>query len=661
MSKATLTIAIEGLADIQRALGGIVNASRRANETIAQDTKKKLKEETESIQEKTRKKVQAVQKEESIERRSKELRLNMEKKLNQEMAKLIFSGALTEKQVADKRLEIAKRLTDELGKQERKRTEAAKKEADSQIKWLERARNYVGRIDPSGRAQRFLDGSSRAGRFASQGAAIVGQGLSHAATAFQNFGDATMNARAHYAPRQESVRQALNQVGINDYSSYVSRIDQWARENGQEGNMVAAALSSGQTNTNFLQAKDGRSTEDRFQTFLDRARIAVGSSQSIAEVTRLGGVLENNGYNAEDTNRLLLSLTGIARSGSVELGNVTQEGLGPILQAVTAEMSRNPNAVGAERQQLQSEAFTRAFALTQVGAARGLNTRDVLNGFTKFSSTLMSDRVQSNLWTNVRNSMSEERFREVNRQYFEEFKDPRGNTRHRLRSRTSLGSMSDLFAIYNGDTTALNNAVFGGGHGNPQSMSSQIRRTLGTMGQKDQGGRNGIDVMNSLIRQGSEYSQADVEAGRTSYLTTHTAELNRLQEDNTRNLMANTEALKHFGEVERFKAQNPILNQLVDTFGPLSGLMKSAAVYGMGATESAANAGGRNVNSARNQVGFGMEGFGATGGAAVYAGQRIVDYIRQNPLQAVIGAYDTQLAIQRQTTQSNSMPATPSQ
>lgn len=418
---------------------------------------------------------------------------------------------------------------------ERRRTAATERE--------ERKRRSVW-------GRRLEQGGRALGAAAQAGAQIAGQ--AH---------DARQQARGERASVDHTVNAALFQAGIRDDEAAQARAEVRGRAHalGMDPQVLAEGLFEAQKQFSVLSAptREGRQAALRQQ--LDLAEFAQSTYQDPGEVMRVAGMLGQQGITGAAQRQTLLSMTGIANAGSVELSDIVSRGLGPLMQNVAIATGRlGPGATAAQRSSAVQEATLRTMAMQEVASRGGGNIRASMNAFAAMERAMVSPRTA----TNLRASLVHRGFTEAQiGTVLSRERDPRsGRTEDRFRSSDSLRTLSSLNTLFGGNTTELVNALSAGGHGMPTVLLSNVRTLASTLNSQTENGETVQQRVERMRREGSQFTEANVEQGRKMVQAEDGTKLERQRQDRQGALLdGNTAALNRLSDqMAGFQARNPI-------------------------------------------------------------------------------------------------------
>lgn len=332
-----------------------------------------------------------------------------------------------------------------------------------------------------------------------------------------------------------------------------------ARSSGIDAGQIAAGLSSAQEATSLLSGSTAAERQRALSSALDTVDFAANSRQDIGQVLRLQGVLAQQGVRGADARSTMMALTGIGRAGSIELGNLTKESLGPLMQNIAFATGRlGPNASADQRAEAVRRAAVRTLAVGEVGAAAGLSSRDALNALAKLDRYTLNPVAMGNL----RGRLMERGAagRTLAEQMFEQTRDAGGRQVYRLRGnyQDSLVMTSALLRHTGGDSAALANMLSSSGPGRAMVMDSQTRRLI--MGLSSQTA-TGESVSQRVQRMAGEanYTESDLAAERQIRMGEQTTRLNTNAETQRQALSDNTSQLNRLNKtLEEAQSKHPI-------------------------------------------------------------------------------------------------------
>lgn len=400
--------------------------------------------------------------------------------------------------------------------------------------------------------------------------------------------DARQQARGERASVDHTVNAALFQAGIRDDEAAQARAEVRGRAHalGMDPQVLAEGLFEAQKQFSVLSAptREGRQAALRQQ--LDLAEFAQSTYQDPGEVMRVAGMLGQQGITGAAQRQTLLSMTGIANAGSVELSDIVSRGLGPLMQNVAIATGRlGPGATAAQRSSAVQEATLRTMAMQEVASRGGGNIRASMNAFAAMERAMVNPRTA----TNLRASLVHRGFTEAQiGTVLSRERDPRsGRTEDRFRSSDSLRTLSSLNTLFGGNTTELVNALSAGGHGTPTVLLSNVRTLASTLNSQTENGETVQQRVERMRREGSQFTEANVEQGRKMVQAEDGTKLERQRQDRQGALLdGNTAALNRLSDqMAGFQARNPIVSGALPILAGAAGTIlgaKGVAVAGGG-------------------------------------------------------------------------------
>jgi hypothetical protein len=426
------------------------------------------------------------------------------------------------------RREGRKRVQDAIG--------FARQEATAMRRERERAEADIRRAD----ARRSSSWSATGGR--------MGQAAFGAATSYASgLHGQIQGAREHRALTSRSISNAIYQAGAGgaDAPQLQEMVYQFARDNRMSSAELAEGVNRAQTEFNVLG--NSRSTQGErvanMRSSLETMRFARNTGQDTGEVLRVSGMLQNSGITDPMQRRqTLLAMTGMAQRGAIELGSVTSTAMAPIQQRIAQSQAAlrrtNPNASDADRAHATQQAVLQTFAEMEVGRSMGQSPRMMGNIMAQMGNSLQSDVTQQKMLQNLRSSNGGAGNAAAEAALFA--RDANG--RSHLRSTDALGLSRNLQTAFHGDSTAMQNVFAGGGHGNPQALQANWRRTLGLL----MGGEGNSAIGRMISGAGSDFTERDVQRGEGLFANDEMSKLTQAQERNETALTDATNALVRF-------------------------------------------------------------------------------------------------------------------
>lgn len=333
-------------------------------------------------------------------------------------------------------------------------------------------------------------------------AGAVGGGALDYATTMDR---AIQGARRGRAGIQHTLNDAFYQAGATtpeDAALWQARILQRSRGLGQDPAEVAGGLLAAQSQFNVLAPQEGESRMDAVNRNLDVVEFAANSRQSPAELLRVAGVLGQQRITGADQRAVLMSLTGMAQAGGVELSNLSAEALGPLMQNIAR--GTNAGMTPAQRSAAVRAITAETVGISEVASRGGLTAIDSTRATAKFRSDLTSGPAAERYWTRLHESGHDDVARSILAT------DARGH--HTFQAGlTPVELMSRIQAGFHGDAAAAKNVLGAGGGSGRQAMDSQQLRLFEIL--SGQGGsiRN---TVGDVISHGADFTDARLEEGR---------------------------------------------------------------------------------------------------------------------------------------------------
>ena len=681
MAEAALRVRIEGGSEVKRALNATQGAAREAAQAQNAEARRAAKERERIERDAAKASAKAAQD-------AAKARVKAAKEAERAEVAAVRASAKAAQDAA--RAEAAKSKAAEREAAKRQRTadseaRAAKRAADKSAKDFERAERQ--KTNAAERESRRRDAAAqREGRQRSRAAerrserrwgtaADVARGGIRAAGALA--GDLTgqaQDARMRRATSERSLGSALYQTGA-DETEVARRMDtirQFSADRGIAFQDVTSALAAAQGQFSVLSPDDAEKDRERARLGRDltpqdlerlRGQRLRGALDTIAEsrntgsdpsqMLRLSGMLAQSGFDQDMQRQMRRYTTAAAMAGSVEAGNLTQEGLSSIM----GRMSQSSSSLGAsatpqQRQRAMAESFRQSVAEMEVQASFGNSPRRAGEALRNLGGALESTTSQDKILTNIRSRRAatgdvaeRARLQRLEETLFEA--DPTRRGQHRLRqgSRNPLQFAEQFFSVMGNDPTAMGNLFAGGGHGNARSMQANWRQMLSAMGNTDANGKTGAErvraIMNARLNTDESDPNNDLARGRRLFENDSLSQVTREQERRDNALTSNTSEISRLNkELQEFRTNNPVLSAITGLLpgGDAAEALAARAsreVNGLGGSQGAGGivselsrevtgnptAIGAGIQTVGNMLG-GIFGGGATGaGAAAAQGQ----------------------------------------
>lgn len=529
----------------------------------------------------------------------------------------------------------------ETTKRQNAETAASVKRSREIMRWaesVERAEQRATRATERGAARRAAaetrataarraDLTRRGGQAAQQ---AFGAASQYAGTMHGQIQD----ARRSRADTEHTLNSALYQAGVTGAEATGMRRTvlsavETGNLRGLSADEVANAIAATQTQfsslTSGTQGLDPRQAvlrrQQNLNDMLGAASFARDTYQAPGEVMRVAGMLSSQGVTGENQQSALRAMTGIAQAGSIELGNVTRDALGPLMQNIAVATARlSPTASAADRSDAVRDATIQTLAVGEVGAGAGLSSRDSMNAYAKLQRAMQSDVTTGRMFEALG---ARSGGRAVANELFTTERDNRGQTVHRMRAGIdSLQAMGRL-QEFTGGSTQLANFLQGGG-GEHMVLDSQTRRLLGGLSSQTAGGQSMAERVKALNMQGRAFNAGDVNRGAGMVNAEQRTELTANEEQQKAALTMRNAATDFSDAVTRFAAQNPFAAAAAGAALPgAAGLLAGGA--GQAAGGVAGTAGGAAAGAGLARAGY--------AGAALLAGAALGDQLN-DALQA---------------------------
>ncbi len=429
---------------------------------------------------------------------------------------------------------------------ETERAEAAKTRAARRGS-EERQRVYAREIEARRRAAGAF--GERAGAVAMQaGAAAIGM---------------TRTAVNSAAGIETMINNALVPAGFRDPSENAAAhaaILARARANGLDSSQIAGGLAAAQEFTSVLSGPTAQARSANLSGALDDATFAADTRQNMGQIMMLRGIMAQQGVRGRAWEMARNSMTGIARAGSVELGNLIREGRGPLMQNLAFAMGRiGPNATDEQRAEAARIASIRTLAVSEVAAGGGMSVRDSLNALAKLDRFTINSRGVGLLRDRVMTQGSQGRA--LAGQMFEETRNRAGQRVYRLRGQysDSLNLTSALIGLNGGDAAQAVNMLGAGGRGAPMVMDAQMRRLVMGLASQTQSGETVAARVRRMAGEGN-FTEDDRQRERQIRMGEQTTRLTTNAETQRQALADNTSALNNLNKrLEDAQAKHPLV------------------------------------------------------------------------------------------------------
>lgn len=435
----------------------------------------------------------------------------------------------------------------------------------------------------------------------------------------------TQDARERRAESGHTLNSAFYQAGVGGAEAQAMQ-QMLAREvSSPQGSLrglrmqdVAGGLMAAQTQFSVLSGRNAGERMQNLQRQIEHMALARNTYQDPGEVLRVAGMLQQQGIRGADQRSTLLSLTGMAQAGSIELSTLTSAALGPLMQNIARVT--NANQTPAQRQAAVQAAVSESMAVGEIGAAAGLTPRDSLNAFAKLRGSvvnpLAAERLRDRLHAEHRDDLASQLIQ----------RDAQG--RYAFKDANAINLMSSLVRGFGGDASRVTNLLSAGGHGAPMVLDAQQRRLITAMASQTEGGQSIAEHVAAMQANGGRFGEADANRGQSMRDAEDLTALTQGRESHDTALTDNTSALTRLSnEFHDFTAANPHAGAALDAgsgvfggvFGSLLGRFGGGGV-GRLAAPVAARVG---AMGALGTVGTWTAGVLASAGAGLGAGSVI--------------------------------------
>lgn len=633
MSAAVLRIGVEGGPDVRRALGTIVAEARRANATISADARRestgRRRVEQEEVRDARRVWQQRLRERARIEREQTRAaraeareRARVEREASRSSAAAERERTRTARTEARERAREAEQAARREERAQRALTRSFEREYQQRLRWHRSVQQQIDR--DSATHDRGQRGARAGGGYSSVWGSIRPDRMARAFAS--DIHGQVQGARENRASAEHQVNAALFGAGGNagESSDLRRRLAQFVESPegaGLQMRDLAQALNQAQTEFSVLGNRGQGSATTRRQgleEFLQNATLARNTYQDVGEVSRVAGMLRGTGLDANAQRATLLSLTGIAQAGAVELSSVTRTAMAPIQARVQQRIAGlGGGATPEQRAQAAQQAVTQAMAEIEVARSAGYTPRAAGNIMATMGTALQSNVTQQRMLQNIRASRDPS-MRALEGRLFD-----RGQLRTGLTDPLSLIQRLGEAGL---DPVAAQNLFGGGGRGNPQSLQANWRRLLGAMLGQDTEGVAGWQRVQRLREGGTALTEADVQRGAQMVTGEDMTRLNQAEETRINQLRDEDSWIRRASDSwQQFMARNPFMATAGSSIG--EGILGGAFTWRM-LGRGAVGTGGAGVGGGTGALGAGSAaaGLGAgtiaagLGGAALAAG-----------------------------------------
>jgi hypothetical protein len=605
-------------AEAKKASDAMVTNSRNAANKIVKDYEKITKAAIASTIERIR-----------LEQHVNETRLHLTETAQNAVKSMVEQGVLTERMAATEKVKIYRQLAREFIKTEQEKTSALDRESHRRDVIMPRTR--PGRAGASDGGGGGGGGGASAGRGgwrerAGRAAAFVGSQLASAA-------DRTMSAQEQYAAFERSTSETFYQT-TSDRREIAHRRGQlmaYAQAHNIEFGEVAQAAAEAQGEFGALGSRSDTvaQREEKMGAFLRNVGVSRAMGQDVVQSSRFAGALAASGMSGQAQESAMRQATGMAMRGSVELGDMSRQGLRSMMTSLGTTMSRvGPNASQAQIDAALNETLQQQFAAQQILAPRGINVTASGNALTSVATKLGSERTQTALLDHLRNTYGQNS--QAEQRLFQKRRDGTSALRSEYRDVYRFGeALSD---ITGGDPDALRNLLAtqtdrSSGHVLREVLLKNERNTFAGLTQLGAGGKSGFQAMREL-KEGASLTQEDVTKGRDIFEHDTQANLTHLKQQAMLNLLGGNEDRAASLQRER-EAEHGGFYGLINSL-PGGQFIAQTVFRAQAGVEGAVGSRGTTTGE--------LPGIGANGLPVAFSGssvnelaKAIGDQIRQNP------------------------------
>lgn len=436
---------------------------------------------------------------------------------------------------------------------------------------------------------------------------------------------ATQDARERRAESGHTLNGAFFQAGVGGAEAQAMRQMLEREVSSPQGRLrglrmqdVAGSISAAQTQFSVLSGRNGGERMANLQRQIESMALARNTYQDPGEVLRVAGMLQQQGIRGADQRSALLSLTGMAQAGSIELSTLTSTALGPLMANISR--ATNGNMTPAQRAAAVRATTAETMAVGEIGAAAGLTPRDSLTALAKLRGSVTSDSTQTKLYDRLRaahrGDLAEQLFQA----------GPGG--RHTLRdaNANAVNLMSSLVQGFGGNANAVSNLLSAGGPGAPMVLDAQQRRLITAMASQTEGGQTIAQKVGQMQSVGARFSEADVNRGQDMRNAEDLTTLTQGREEHDSALTDNTSAITQLSNAfHDFTRRNPTASAGMDASTGLLGGLAGAGLTRVGGAAAARVAGGVAARTAAMGA-LGTAGTWVAGGLAAAAGGLGIGY-----------------------------------
>jgi hypothetical protein len=505
----------------------------------------------------------------------------------------------------------------------------------------ERRQTQIAEREARKRQQEFRKAQQEQRRGDAVAGRIVGQvaraGMQFAGSAHS----VVQDARRQRAMSQRTIAQAVMGGGgtAADIQETQRRASTFVQQTGISMDVVAEALAIGQQRGSALQPGAGESRSTMLDEVFNTIREANATNTNAGQLLAARGRLAARGLRGEALKDALRFTVRAADLGSVEVDQIIQQGLpGAARLMETRTAMLGPGATEDERQRAALAAYRESVALQEVTAGSGNAPRNMSNTLANLQAFLRTPRRQEAILTNIQTAEEQaninnpagrarrDALRALRESLFERDPTRTGNAMRMKAGTNPLELAARMTEAMGGDANAAMSLLAGGGHGNAQSLLSNMRGLLEFLGRSDATGRTGGARVTEMMNAAA-VTDAEVNARERVVENDQLAQMTRAQEAGIDALTDNTNALVDLSnKFADWSARNPLASAAGSSAGSLlagvvGGRITSGAAFtaARGAIQSAVPAGVRGVAGRIGGAIFGMPAMLAAGLSAVGA------------------------------------------
>lgn len=493
MPRATLSIGVQGGADVRRAFGEIAAASRKANEAMQRDSKKTRDAAYRDQNDETRAALMGAAQRARASERLAAARKRIETKTHSDLVTLIALGVVKEEDAAKAKERIYKRNTNAFLAEEKRKTAEVERETRRRLAAEQRQQAETRRGFQS------ASGSAVLGAAGAAGGALRSIVSSVVAT-LEDLHGQRQGARRTRAQQEYTLNGAIAQTGNNltlgEASGIRGRVFGFAQQHGIDSDQLVGAFGSAQDRFNAFGGGDAAERSSKVDDFLGNALLARRYHQDIGEVTQLSAMLTQNHVTGSANSDIVRTMIAEAFGGSVNIGDSLRQGLAPMLQYTMGQLGRlRP---GEDRQERLRTSMVEFYAGQQVEARTGGTVRWSGNRLASVRDALTddgkNDSLHSRLQSGFRGNAQAQTL--INGMF-----DRGSNGRYTLKNdvrATPFEFMRRISTLFNGDTTRFANLMGpGGGVGGQMFQRPDVLAMRAMLG-NDASGHPLIESVRSL-------------------------------------------------------------------------------------------------------------------------------------------------------------------